>query len=108
MLQNPVKAKLQAGETVLGTFLFEFNSPGIMRIAAVAGAEFVLCDMEHSGWSVETIRRLIASTPLPDVVPFVRVPATEYHFIARVLDMGAMGVMVPLVETREQAEKIVR
>jgi 2-keto-3-deoxy-L-rhamnonate aldolase RhmA len=129
MLTNPVKARLQAGETVLGTFLFEFNSPGIMRIAAVAGAEFVLCDMEHSGWSVETIRRMMASTPLPECsplaprvdtedptrgasrphcVPLVRVPATQYHFIARVLDMGAMGVMVPLVESREQAEKIVQ
>jgi 2-dehydro-3-deoxyglucarate aldolase/4-hydroxy-2-oxoheptanedioate aldolase len=95
-----------------------------MRIAAVAGAEFVLCDMEHSGWSVETIRRLIASAPVPECsplaprvdtesqrphcVPLVRVPATEYHFIARVLDMGAMGVMVPLVESREQAEKVVQ
>lgn len=136
MLPNPVKAKLQAGETVLGTFLFEFNSPGVMRIAAVAGAEFVLCDMEHSGWSIETIRRLIASAPLPECsppecsplaqrvdtsdttganrgptspqcVPLVRVPATEYHFIARVLDVGAMGIMVPMVESRAQAEKIV-
>jgi 2-dehydro-3-deoxyglucarate aldolase/4-hydroxy-2-oxoheptanedioate aldolase len=108
MLPNPVKRKLRAGETVLGTMLFEFPSPGILRIAAVAGAEFVLCDMEHSGWSVETIRGLLASAPVPDTVPMVRVPATEYHFIARVLDMGAMGVMVPLVESREQAEKIVR
>jgi 2-dehydro-3-deoxyglucarate aldolase/4-hydroxy-2-oxoheptanedioate aldolase len=131
MPPNPVKAKLRAGETVLGTFLFEFNSPGVMRIAAVAGAEFVLCDMEHSGWSIETIRRLIASAPLPDsrppecsplaeradadagsatrphCVPLVRVPATEYHFIARVLDVGAMGIMVPMVESRAQAEKIV-
>ena len=124
MRPNPVKTRLHAGKTVFGTFLFEFNSPGIMRIAAVAGAEFVLCDMEHSGWTVETIRRLIASAPLPEdslpavnantelhragCVPLVRVPATEYHFIARVLDMGAMGVMVPLVESREQAEKIVQ
>jgi 2-keto-3-deoxy-L-rhamnonate aldolase RhmA len=41
-----------------------------------------------------------------DIVPMVRVPATQYHFIARLLDAGAMGIMVPMVETREQAEKI--
>jgi len=106
MNNNAVKRKLAAGETAYGTFLFEFNSPGIMRIAGVAGGEFVLCDMEHSGWNLETVRRMTAATP-PDVVPLVRVPATEYHFIARALDMGAMGIMVPLVETPEQAEKIV-
>ena len=43
--------------------------------------------MEHTGWSVETIRELIASTNSTAMVPVVRVPATEYHFIARVLDM---------------------
>ena len=106
MVSNPVKAKLARGEFVAGTFLFEFNSPGILRIAATAGAEFVLCDMEHSGWSIETIRRLTASA-VPEAPPFVRVPATEYHFIARVLDMGARGVMVPMVECAEQARKIV-
>ena len=42
-----------------------------------------------------------------DLVPLVRVPATEYHFVARMLDAGAMGVMVPMVETAEQAARIV-
>lgn len=106
MITNPAKQKLQSGELVLGTFLFEFNSPGIMQIAGAAGAEFVLCDMEHSGWSFETIRRLTASAP-PGVVPLVRVPAGEYRFIARALDMGALGIMAPLVETVEQVEQIV-
>lgn len=106
MLRETIKARLARGEFVVGTFLFEFSSPGIMRIAATAGAEFVLCDMEHSGWSIETIRRLTASAAA-EAPPFVRVPATEYHFIARVLDMGARGVMVPMVESAEQAQKIV-
>ena len=106
MPRDSIKVRLARGEFVAGTFLFEFNSPGIMRIAATAGAEFVLCDMEHSGWSIETIRRLTASA-VPEAPPFVRVPATEYHFIARVLDMGARGVMVPMVESAEQARKIV-
>ena len=41
------------------------------------------------------------------MIPMVRIPATEYHFVARVLDMGAMGIMVPMVESAAQARKIV-
>jgi 2-keto-3-deoxy-L-rhamnonate aldolase RhmA len=106
MISNPAKQKLREGGLVLGSFLFEFNSPGIIQIAGAAGAEFVLCDMEHSGWSFETIRRLTASAPT-GVVPLVRVPTGQYHFIARALDMGALGIMAPLVETIEQVEEIV-
>ncbi|QDT46033.1 2-keto-3-deoxy-L-rhamnonate aldolase [Symmachiella dynata] len=107
MQENPVKRKLSTGDYSLGTFVFEFNSTGIARIAAAAGAEFIVFDMEHTGWSVESIRMLMATTP-DGTVPIVRVPVTEYHFIARIFDMGAMGVMVPMVETAEQAELIVR
>jgi 2-dehydro-3-deoxyglucarate aldolase/4-hydroxy-2-oxoheptanedioate aldolase len=87
--------------------MFEFNTTGIARIAANAGAEFAVFDMEHSGWSIETIRMLIATTPKAEMVPIVRIPATEYHFIANVLDMGAMGVMIPMCETADQARLLV-
>jgi 2-dehydro-3-deoxyglucarate aldolase/4-hydroxy-2-oxoheptanedioate aldolase len=79
----------------------------VARIAAAAGAEFIVFDMEHTGWSIETIRMLAATTPYP-TVPIVRIPTVEYHFIARVLDVGAMGIMAPMVETVEQAERLVR
>ncbi len=107
MRPNPVRRKLAQGEYALGTMVFEFNSPGLARLAAGAGAEFVIFDMEHTGWSVETIRTLIATARCVEIVPIVRVPATEYHFIARVLDVGAMGLMIPMVETAEQAREIV-
>lgn len=107
MRTNSVKRKLQAGEVSIGTFVFEFNTTGIARIAAAAGSEFVVFDMEHTGWSIETIRTLIATTRCTAIPPIVRVPATEYHFIARVLDMGAMGVMVPMVESAGQARNLV-
>lgn len=107
MRTNPIKKKLREGGVALGTLVFEFASTGVYRIAAAAGAEFVLFDMEHTGWSMETIRMLLA-TSHGDAVPMVRVPATEYHFLARVLDLGAMGVMVPMVETPEQARLIVQ
>ena len=107
MRTNQVKQAIQAGQVSLGTFIFEFSTTGIGRIAAEAGAEFVIFDMEHTGWSVETIRMLMASTRSVDAVPIVRVPATQYHFMARVLDVGAMGIMLPMVESADQAELIV-
>ena len=106
MQTNSVKQKLRDGEAAVGTMVFEFNTSGIGRIIAETGAEFVLFDMEHTGWSIETIRELMATARAADVVPLVRVPATEYHFLARVLDIGAMGIMVPMVETEEQAQRI--
>lgn len=107
MRTNHVKHKLADGGISIGTFVFEFNTTGIARIAAAAGAEFIVFDMEHTGWSVESIRMLIATARSTPAIPLVRVPATEYHFIARVLDMGAMGVMAPMVEDAHQAARLV-
>jgi 2-keto-3-deoxy-L-rhamnonate aldolase RhmA len=108
MQPNTVKHTIQRGGVSVGTFFFEFNTTGAARIAAEAGAEFVIFDMEHTGWSVETIRLLIATSRSTGVPAYVRVPATEYHFIARVLDMGAMGIMVPMCESAEQARRLVQ
>src|SRR5215208_1168941 len=107
MRANQVKRSLAAGERSFGTMIFEFPTTGIGRIAADAGAEFVIYDMEHTGWSIETIRGLMASSQVADLVPMVRIPATQYHLISRPLDVGAMGLMVPMVESSEQAQVIV-
>jgi 2-keto-3-deoxy-L-rhamnonate aldolase RhmA len=64
--------------------------------------------MEHTGWSTETIKSLFSSCGGTDLVPMARVPATHYHLIARILDVGAMGIMVPMVESEEQARLIVQ
>lgn len=107
MKTNSVKHKLEQSGVALGTMAFEFASTGIVRIIAATGAEFVIFDMEHTGWSLETVRMLMASAGGTDLIPLVRVPATEYHFLARALDVGAMGLMVPMVESADQARKIV-
>jgi 2-dehydro-3-deoxyglucarate aldolase/4-hydroxy-2-oxoheptanedioate aldolase len=105
---NAVKRALASGGVALGSMVFEFSSTGIARAAAAAGAEFLIFDMEHTGWSTDTIRMLVSTARGADLVPIVRVPATQYHLIARPLDVGAMGIMVPNVETEEQARLIVR
>lgn len=106
MRMNPVKRAIADGGRSFGTMVFEFDTPGIGRFAAGAGAEFVIYDMEHTGWSIQTIRELVATTRSADIVPLVRVPATEYHLLSRPLDVGAMGLMVPMVESVEQARVI--
>ena len=104
---DEIKKKLAAGEPVLGSMVFEFFTPGIARICANAGAEFVMYCMEHTGAGYETLKPQFALCRAIGITPLVRVPATEYHFVARALDCGALGVMVPLVDTAEQAERIV-
>jgi 2-keto-3-deoxy-L-rhamnonate aldolase RhmA len=104
MRTNTVKHKVLGGSRSLGTFVLEFDTTGIGRLAAEAGAEFAVFDMEHTGWSVETIRGLVATTRASNMIPLVRIPATEYHFVARVLDMGAMGIMIPMCESAAQAQ----
>ena len=108
MRENRVKRTLAAGGVSVGTTVFEFATTGMARIAAEAGAEFVLFDMEHTGWTVETVRGLMASARAADTVPLVRVPAAQYHLLAGPLDVGAMGLAVPMVESAEQARLIVR
>jgi 2-keto-3-deoxy-L-rhamnonate aldolase RhmA len=107
MRDNTVKRRLAAGGVAVGTMMLEFSTTGIARIAAEAGAEFAVFDMEHTGWGIETIRMLMATARAAEIVPIVRVPALQYHFIARVLDVGAMGVVVPLVANAEQARQAV-
>jgi len=107
MRPNPLKAKLQRGERSYGVFAFEFLTPGLAQAVKEAGAEFLLLDMEHSGAGMDTIKQQLAYCRGVDIVPFVRVPTGQYHFVARVLDLGALGVMVPMVETAQQARDIV-
>lgn len=107
MTANPVRAKLLAGGTAVGTMAFEFFTPGLAAVLASAGAEFVILDMEHSGTGIDTIKAQAAFCHAASIVPMVRVPACERHLVSTVLDAGALGIMVPMLETREQAEALV-
>jgi 2-keto-3-deoxy-L-rhamnonate aldolase RhmA len=107
MRDNPVRAKLLTGGVAHGVMAFEFFTPGLAPVLAAAGAEFVLLDMEHSGAGIETMKSQIAHAHGAGIVPMVRVPGQAYHLVAPVLDAGALGIMVPMVETREQAEALV-
>jgi len=106
MRDNPVKHAIAEGGRAFGTMAFEFFTPGLPAVLAHAGADFVILDMEHSGIGIETIKGQIAASRGAGIVPMVRVPGCHYHLVAPVLDAGAMGIMVPMMETRAQAESL--
>lgn len=104
---NRVKQTLQRGEPVLGTMMSEVRSPGFIWMLANSGFDFVFIDMEHGTYDLGTVSDMIKVARLAGLVPLVRVPDLAYHVIAPALDAGAMGLMLPRVETREQAEQFV-
>ena len=108
MKPNAIKKDILAGKTVAGAMVFEFFSPGMSAILANAGCRFVLYDMEHTGLGFETLKWLFATCRGLPIEPMVRVPRGEYTWLARSLDLGARGVMIPMVESREQAMSIVQ
>lgn len=107
MRENTVRTALKQGNVVIGTMIQEMRSPAIALVLAQAGFDFMFIDMEHGAYDLGTVADIIKVARLADIVPLVRVPDGLYHLIARVLDAGAMGVMVPRVETREQVEEAV-
>jgi 2-dehydro-3-deoxyglucarate aldolase/4-hydroxy-2-oxoheptanedioate aldolase len=107
MKPNLLRTALAEGRPAVGHMLLEFGSRGIAKIVEASGLDFVLIDMEHSGLDFGAVADLLAWFKATPVTPIVRVPSIQYHFIARVMDAGAMGVMAPNVRTAEQAREVV-
>jgi 2-keto-3-deoxy-L-rhamnonate aldolase RhmA len=101
------RQRLKADEVVLGQMVLELFTPGIGPMLAAAGMEFVIFDMEHGRCDIALMAEMITSCGGSNIVPMARVPDLDYVPISRLLDLGARGVVVPRVETRVQAEKIV-
>ena len=102
-----LKQKVTASIQMRGAMVFEFFSPGIPIILKNAGCEFVIFDMEHGGLSLEQFKTLSIISNSNKIAPFIRIPEIKYNYVARALDLGASGVMVPMVNTPDDALKIV-
>lgn len=107
MASNRLKVMTRSKEAKLGHFIVEFATPGIGHIMKAAGCDFALFDLEHSGFGFETVKSAIRYFEAADVAPIVRVPSKEYHHIARACDMGAEGIMIPMVGNAQEAKAIV-
>ena len=91
-----------------GAMIFEFFSPGIPIILKNAGCEFVIFDMEHGGLSLEQFKVLATISNSNQISPLIRIPEVSYNYVARALDLGASGIMAPMVNTAEEAMKVVK
>ncbi len=89
-----------------GVAVMEFDSPGIGQIVKAGGADFAFLDMEHSGFGIDTIKRILRYMQAADLPTLVRPPSKAYHHIARVLDVGAEALLLPMVGGAEETETI--
>lgn len=106
MRSNAVKAALKAGKPSIGTWL-SLGSITAARFMARAGLNWLTVDMEHSLVDWETATHMFASIAEAGCTALARVPANRHDHIKRVLDNGAMGVVVPMVNSRQEAEDAV-
>lgn len=107
MQTNRVKAALRNGHAVTGPIVNEARSVSFVKMMSVAGHDFLWFDMEHAMFNWETMLNLVQASLLADICPLVRVTDLSYSLVARALDSGAQGIIIPRVETREQVEAAV-
>ncbi len=101
-----LRAMARTKDLKVGHFIVEFATPGIGHMLKNAGCDFVLFDTEHSGFHHETIKSAIRYFEAARLPTIVRVPSKAYHHIARAADMGAEGIMLPMVGSAEEARAI--
>jgi 4-hydroxy-2-oxoheptanedioate aldolase len=103
---NPVKAKLRRGEVTFGTWL-SLGDLYATRVLARLGFDWLTLDIEHSAIDWSQAAAIFAAVADAGCVPLARVPEGAHHYIKRVLDAGAYGIVVPMVDTLEQAQTAV-
>jgi 2-keto-3-deoxy-L-rhamnonate aldolase RhmA len=104
---NTMKQKLKAGETVFGQMILELFTPGVAAMLGNAGLDFVIYDMEHGRCGYELLSAMVTSCRGTRLAPIARVPDFAAHPMARLLDIGAQGVMIPRLETADQMQDAV-
>jgi len=98
MRVNHTRERLSRGETVFGCGLQVYRSAEIPRAFAVAGFDYVFIDMEHGSYNLETVHDMIKASVDAGITPIVRVSELLYSLVARLLDCGAEGIILPRVE----------
>jgi 2-keto-3-deoxy-L-rhamnonate aldolase RhmA len=106
-MTRSLKHRLKQGEVCKGTFLLFLAGGDVVEFLAGLGFDYFFLDMEHSTLDLGRVRETILAARAYGVAPLVRVPELQYHLVNRVLDAGAEGIMLPRVESREQAETLV-
>ena len=102
-----MKNKIRNKEVILGTMLSEIATPNILRVMHAGGLEFVIIDAEHGPFDFSQLANLVAVGNLIGLPTIIRIPEIRREWITKVLDMGADGMLVPMVNKPEEAKQIV-
>ncbi|CAN0908912.1 2-keto-3-deoxy-L-rhamnonate aldolase [Linum grandiflorum] len=103
---NPIKARLREGNTLYGIFLMTF-SPTIAEIAALAGYDFVVIDMEHGHGGISEALPCLHALAATNTPAILRLPENSPTWAKKALDLGPQGLMFPLVHDPESAKRAV-
>ena len=107
MRTNTTKAKLQAGGHAIGAIIGGF-APDLVELFGALGFDFVMIDCEHGPMSLSDAEHMARAAESFGITPIARIPDHDDATILRFLDRGLQGIIVPHVNTREQAERIAR
>lgn len=107
MKKEEFKKSIKEGKIVLGTGV-QMNSPESVEILGNTGFDFVMIDTEHGYFGLETAENLIRAADASGIVPIIRVSHKNPTLIMKALDMGAQGVVVPGIATKEDAVTAIR
>src|SRR5215467_464312 len=103
---NAAKARLKKNELALGIGVRLVRNVDIIKGMKSAGFDWLFLDLEHGSLSIETACEISVAAQDPGIAPIVRVPYGELTMATRVLDGGALGVVIPHVDTPEEAREI--
>ncbi len=107
-IENRTKKKLKAGELTLCMAVNQMRTADVALIAAACGFDAVFVDLEHGPTSLESASLICVAALGAGITPIARIASHHPHDMARILDSGAQGLMVPHIETAAEAEAIVR
>ena len=101
-----LRAMMGTKRPKFGSFVIEFDSPGMGQILKAAGCEYALLDMEHSGFGYDQLKRMLRFYQAADLPVIVSVVGGDYDMVARALDMGADGIQPAKVGSAAEARAI--
>ncbi len=107
IVENTTKKKLEAGQMAIAFSVVHWRMANVAGIAKECGYDWLFIDMEHNTMGVDAAVQISVAALPTGVTPIVRVPAHEHFHATRVLDGGAQGVVVPHVNSVEQARRVV-
>ena len=107
MKPNRFKEQIAKNNFSIGHMVQEFGTRSQAKVLEQIDIDFVIIDTEHSAFTSANVADMVAWLKATDIAPFVRIPQIQYHFIARTLDAGALGIMVPNVKSGAEAKSVV-